>query len=90
MGPCLFTTYHLLASLTAKPIGLCQCIYNDLKTVFWDLDLRGSLCHHFLSVNRSGPGSSSATNQRAYNALVRLHGPLCKLALSPTYFRPFH
>jgi hypothetical protein len=30
------------------------------------------------NVNRSGPGTSSAANQRSYIAMGHLHGPLCK------------
>jgi hypothetical protein len=32
-----------------------------------------------------GPGTSSTTNQRSYNAFGQLHGPWCKRVLNLTY-----
>ena len=74
---CRAFSYHTtsLASLTAKPIGPYQCIYQALKIVYWGHQPPWSLCQLFPSVNRSDPGMSSIANQRSYVALGQLHGP---------------
>ena len=70
-------SYHTtsVASLTTKPVGPCQWIYYALESVFWGSQPPWWLCHFFLGVNQSGPGTSLAADQRSYNALGRLHGP---------------
>ena len=70
-----------LASLTAKLIEPCQWTSEALKRVFCGPRPSWSFCHFFLGVSRSGPRTTSTTNQRSYMALGRLHGPQCEQSL---------
>ena len=82
MGPRFFLPYHLSYLSSCKSRWTMLVHLYAFKYVFWGPQPSWSLCHFFLGVNRSGPGTSSTTNQRSYIALRWLLGPYCKPVLS--------
>ena len=49
-----------------------SAVIRPWKLYFGDLDLYGPFAIFFLTINQSDPRTSSATNQRSYNALGQL------------------
>jgi hypothetical protein len=84
---CLCLPYHLFC-LSHRKICWIMLVDNvGLKIcLLRDLELHGHFdVFFYLSVNGSGPGTSSTTNHKFYEALGQLHGPRCKQPpLTPT------
>ena len=72
---CLFLPGHLSCFSHCKTRWTMSIHILGLENCVWGPRPSWSLCHFCLSVNQSGHGTNSTTNQHSYNAMGRFHGP---------------